>query len=510
MPTLPEYVRHIRRILRENQNVIFSPREFRRLLNEWIEELRGQIASIWSPEELARLEERIDRLFRELEERMYTYVDDNIRRGAENIMSGVDAYVRDPAFLGTIDPQALDLQHRYTMTLIRNITQDTQRRVLIQLRTGLAAGKSVEWMMQLIGRTVDSGIFRDVMYRAELIARTETGRLLNLSAMQAIREYGKIRPNAKKMWVHSGIVKTARPHHMALHGTVIPHDAKFQVGDYLADGPHDPNLPASEVCNCRCAVVPVPPDMEERFAQEAKDYWEQATQAGRNTLFTPAQFRGWYFATTNRTVTPRVSTYRAMREMSSSEVRSILMTAEQAAELMLSERQVARYLKHFNSMAARAYATMKEYIRERKLQLRNLVYFVDDDITCGEAILRWESELTRMVNLEGTIYRGCNYPLLTGEPIVPLRVGQIVRCTLTPFTYDLNIARQFGDTYIFRIEPQRIRGYVYRGAGFEAEREVGVSGLYRIVRIERVGDLRYVYLEPTEEVQPDLLLPLVL
>jgi len=510
MPTLPEYVRHIRRILRENQNIIFSPREFRRLLNEWIEELRGQIATIWSPEEVARLEERIDRLFRELEERMYTYVDDNIRRGAENIMSGVDAYVRDPAFLGTIDPQALDLQHRYTMTLIRNITQDTQRRVLIQLRTGLAAGKSVEWMMQLIGRTVDSGIFRDVMYRAELIARTETGRLLNLSALQSIREYGKIRPDAKKMWVHSGIVKTARPHHMALHGTVIPHDAKFQVGDYLADGPHDPNLPASEVCNCRCTVVPVPPDMVEQFSQEAKDYWEQATQAGRNTLFTPAQFRGWYFATTNRIITPRFSSYKEIKELSTSAVQREFHVVKSNVEAMLAERDVAEYLKYLNNIVARAYTTFKKFVQERKLQTRNLLYFATDDRVMGEAISIWEEQLTRIVNLESTIYRGCNYPILSGEPIIPLQIGQIVKCSLTPFTYDLNIARNFGDTYIFVINPQRIRGYVYRGIAYEAEREVGVSGFYRITHIERVGNFRYVLLEPTEEVQPDLLIPLVL
>lgn len=45
--------------------------------------------------------------------------------------------------------------------------------------------------------------------------------------------------------------------HRDLNGTTIPMGEKFTVGGVTADGPHDPVLPAREVVNCRCRLMPV-------------------------------------------------------------------------------------------------------------------------------------------------------------------------------------------------------------------------------------------------------------
>jgi len=39
--------------------------------------------------------------------------------------------------------------------------------------------------------------------------------------------------------------------------TTVAFDAKFNVGGVMADGPHDSVLPAREVVNCRCRLIPV-------------------------------------------------------------------------------------------------------------------------------------------------------------------------------------------------------------------------------------------------------------
>lgn len=44
----------------------------------------------------------------------------------------------------------------------------------------------------------------------------------------------------------------SRETHIKAHGQTVPTDGFFVVGGHTARFPHDPNLPADELCNCRC------------------------------------------------------------------------------------------------------------------------------------------------------------------------------------------------------------------------------------------------------------------
>src|SRR5699024_7246093 len=61
-----------------------------------------------------------------------------------------------------------------------------------------------------------------------------------------------------KVWVATLDPRT-RPTHFAADGQRVPLDGEFQIGDSLLTFPGDPNGPAREVVNCRCALVMLEP-----------------------------------------------------------------------------------------------------------------------------------------------------------------------------------------------------------------------------------------------------------
>lgn len=86
--------------------------------------------------------------------------------------------------------------------------------------------------------------------RATLIARTESTGAYNAGALVALGDEGA----RCKEWLATSDQRT-RPNHAAVNGTVIPVAEPFIVGGAELMMPGDPTGPASEVCNCRCALV---------------------------------------------------------------------------------------------------------------------------------------------------------------------------------------------------------------------------------------------------------------
>jgi len=98
-------------------------------------------------------------------------------------------------------------------------------------------------------------------YRAELIARTETGRAANIGSMVGTASTGLV---TLKEWISARDNRTRRiPRdqfdHLNMDGIKIPFDAKFKLqnkkgGFDLMLHPCDSSGSAGDVCNCRCTL----------------------------------------------------------------------------------------------------------------------------------------------------------------------------------------------------------------------------------------------------------------
>ena len=98
-------------------------------------------------------------------------------------------------------------------------------------------------------------------YRAELIARTETGRAANIGSMVGATSTGLV---TIKEWIAAKDNRTRRiPRdqfdHLNMDGTKIPMDATFKLQnkkggfDFMLH-PCDSSGSAADVCNCRCTL----------------------------------------------------------------------------------------------------------------------------------------------------------------------------------------------------------------------------------------------------------------
>lgn len=140
-------------------------------------------------------------------------------------------------------------------TLAKDITETTQKQINAYMQTGINNGESIS---DLIKKLKEAGITN---YRAELIARTETGRAANLGS-----QVGAISTGLKttKEWIATKDARTRRQpkdqtDHLHMDGVKIPMEEQFKVKDFktgfdLMDHPCDSKAPLAQVCNCRCTM----------------------------------------------------------------------------------------------------------------------------------------------------------------------------------------------------------------------------------------------------------------
>lgn len=83
--------------------------------------------------------------------------------------------------------------------------------------------------------------------RAVICAETETNTIGNSIAEELAIAMGK----TIKTWV-TMMDERVRMTHNDIHGQTIPIGDYFMVGGFPARYPHDPDLPAQEIVNCRC------------------------------------------------------------------------------------------------------------------------------------------------------------------------------------------------------------------------------------------------------------------
>ena len=137
---------------------------------------------------------------------------------------------------------------------ITDTTKEQIRRFLIQ------SAENNYTLPETIALLRTSGI---TDYRAELIARTETGRAANIGSMVGATSTGLV---TIKEWISARDNRTRREprdhtDHLIMDGVKLPMDKQFKVpnnkvglGYELMAHPCDSKASAANVCNCRCTL----------------------------------------------------------------------------------------------------------------------------------------------------------------------------------------------------------------------------------------------------------------
>lgn len=135
------------------------------------------------------------------------------------------------------------------------ITNTTKNQIQQYLMKSVDEGLTMQETIKLL-RT--AGI---TDYRAEMIARTETGRAANIGSMVGTASTGLV---TMKEWIAAKDARTRRVprdmfDHLHMDGIKIPFDEKFNVktkngGFEQMLHPCDPSGSAGDVINCRCTL----------------------------------------------------------------------------------------------------------------------------------------------------------------------------------------------------------------------------------------------------------------
>lgn len=202
----------------------------------------------------------VDRLAADLKARYTGELHETLDKTAETVRSAIDEPLQKAGMvmdLPRASRQVVEYLTGYSPgELIGGLTTDSKRLIQAELRQGLL-GTKTPWEIQktIAGKLTEAGPFRTIAARAEAIWRTEANRVFNVLAEQRYKRIEQKFPGRmRKQWMHSGNIRNPRPHHAALDGQTIGIDEKFLVGGYECDGPHDPDLPASEVIRCGCTT----------------------------------------------------------------------------------------------------------------------------------------------------------------------------------------------------------------------------------------------------------------
>ena len=92
-----------------------------------------------------------------------------------------------------------------------------------------------------------------IPFRAEMILRTEHGKLFNTANNLSLQQ-SMARIPMRKRW-RTNLDGRERPSHRAMHNQVSDEKGFFTLAGVKALGPHDPRLPAREKIGCRCVAL---------------------------------------------------------------------------------------------------------------------------------------------------------------------------------------------------------------------------------------------------------------
>lgn len=138
------------------------------------------------------------------------------------------------------------------------ISKTHTERIMRQIQEGQEKNESITDIMRRVGEAL--GTPGQLSGKAETIARTETLTAVSLGQAAVMNDAKEVIPDLKKVWLTAGDSRV-RDSHIALDGDMIDVDEKFANG--LRHPRDTKSGDASEVINCRCTVLLLPPDAED-------------------------------------------------------------------------------------------------------------------------------------------------------------------------------------------------------------------------------------------------------
>ena len=226
----------------------------------------------WDIHQLRKVQDGIERATRSLESRLSVMYDQAALEATAITVGGVDGPLSALGFPAERYPHVVDVRQ---LSMIRDIlpeqivdvSREAQVAVNKILRQSVLGGLDKQEVLKRIGDTVGplsrpggAGRTGQIISRAEVrartIFRTEMNQIGSLTADARITELSERDPAVGKKWIHHWS-REPRPTHTALHGKVIfPAKGEyFELSGKKIQGPHDPELDAKDVVNCRCKLV---------------------------------------------------------------------------------------------------------------------------------------------------------------------------------------------------------------------------------------------------------------
>ena len=135
------------------------------------------------------------------------------------------------------------------------ISETHTERIMRQVEESQEKNESINDTMRRVANTL--GTPGQLAGRAETIARTETLTAVSIGQGAVMANAKEVIPGIQKTWLTAGDARV-RDSHVALDGDTIDVDEKFANG---LSYPRDVNSSdASEVINCRCTLLLIPPE----------------------------------------------------------------------------------------------------------------------------------------------------------------------------------------------------------------------------------------------------------
>jgi hypothetical protein len=228
-------------------------------LAAWRQEILAQIikAEGFDAMRLPKLLMSVDRLADDWAQKYSIDSRELVRRGFE---IGIDK-VDDPLRAAGIDVRfpepslsVLQASRVATVDLITRLSLDAREEIKREILLAANGAKTPFEALKEIEATLDDpATFGTIANRAEIITRTETGRVLSLATQARQEEAAKVVAGLKKQWLWSGV---SRLNHRAINGQVREIDEPFDLpasrtcpAEQLMF-PRDPNGSACNTVNC--------------------------------------------------------------------------------------------------------------------------------------------------------------------------------------------------------------------------------------------------------------------
>ncbi len=158
-------------------------------------------------------------------------ISDAGQTGLNDIIVGISFNIKNPRVIEFIDAKKFKFA--------KEINDTTQEALREQLRAGLLNGEGIPQLKKRV-----QTVFTDAKtWRAETIARTETGAAYNFGSFESYRQSGVVQ---KKKWL-AALDSRTRDSHSHMNGQIVGLNEPFSNGLMY---PGDPAGSAGEIINC--------------------------------------------------------------------------------------------------------------------------------------------------------------------------------------------------------------------------------------------------------------------